>query len=150
MRKFEIVKDEFRKTNGEIKLPVRSDPGSAAYDFFSPVKVVIKPGHMVVIPLDIKAQMEKDEVLLLFVRSSIGIKRNLMLSNQVGVIDSTYYNNETNDGCLMCALYNYGNKKQIVEVGDRVIQGMFVKYLITEDDKPTNAKRTGGIGSSGK
>ena len=34
--------------------------------------------------------------------------------------------------------------------GERVIQGVFVKYLITNNDKPLSDKRIGGVGSSGK
>jgi dUTPase len=30
------------------------------------------------------------------------------------------------------------------------MQGVFVKYLTTENDQPLNAQRQGGIGSSGK
>ena len=94
--------------------------------------------------------MEQDEVLLLYIRSSIGIKRKLILSNGTGVIDATFYNNPDNEGNIACALYNYGNEPQTINAGERVMQGVFVKYLTTEDDKPLNKTRTGGIGSSGK
>ena len=94
--------------------------------------------------------MEEDEVLFLFVRSSIGIKKSIMLSNIVGVIDSTYYNNPDNEGNIICSLYNYGDQQQVIKAGERVVQGVFVKYLsATENDIVLNATRTGGIGSSG-
>ena len=131
-------------------IPTRSDAGSAGYDFYSPEDVTIEPQKAVVIKTNIKAQMEKDEVLLLFVRSSIGIKRHLSLSNGTGVIDSTYYNNPDNEGNIMIALYNYGTEAQSIKKGERFCQGVFTKFLITDDDKPLNAERTGGIGSSGK
>lgn len=150
MRKFEEVLEPFKMTNNfEIKLPTRSDEGSAGYDFYSPIKVNIEPGQYISFPLDVKVSMEKDEVLLLYVRSSIGIKKHLVLCNGTGVIDSTYYNNKNNDGNILCALYNYGNEKQTIEIGDRIMQGVFVKYLTTDNDQPLNKERNGGIGSTG-
>lgn len=145
MRKFEKVSYDNSGT-----LPTRNDKGSAGYDFYTPVQLVIEPGQMVKFKTHIKAQMEQDEVLMLYVRSSIGIKKNLMLANTTGVIDSTYYNNPDNEGNIIGALYNYGTETQVIEAGERVMQGMFIKYLTTVNDIPLNTVRTGGIGSSGK
>lgn len=145
MRKFEKVSYDNSGT-----LPTRNDKGSAGYDFYTPVRLIIEPGQMVKFKTHIKAQMEQDEVLMLYVRSSIGIKKNLMLANTTGVIDSTYYNNPDNEGNIIGALYNYGTETQVIEAGERVMQGMFIKYLTTVNDIPLNTTRTGGIGSSGK
>lgn len=145
MRKFEKV-----SFNNNGILPTRADSGSAGYDFYSTERVEIKPNQMVKIHTYIKASMGLDEVLMLYVRSSIGIKRNLMLCNGTGVIDSTYYNNPDNEGDIICALYNYGTETQVIEAGERMVQGVFLKYLTVENDKPINKSRCGGIGSSGK
>lgn len=145
MRKFEKVS---YCNNGII--PTRNDKGSAGYDFYTPTQLVIEPKQMIKFQTNIKASMEQDEVLMLYVRSSIGIKKNLMLPNGTGVIDSTYYNNPDNEGNIIGALFNYGNETQIIEAGERVMQGVFMKYFVTDDDKPLNEERIGGIGSSGK
>lgn len=145
MRKFEKV-----SYSDKGILPTRNDKGSAGYDFYTPTQLVIEPKQMVKFQIDIKASMEQDEVLMLYVRSSIGIKRNLMLANGTGVIDSTYYNNPDNEGNIIGALFNYGNETQIIEAGDRIMQGVFIKYLTIDDDKPLSNTRIGGIGSSGK
>lgn len=47
-------------------------------------------------PTGIKSYFDKEEVLLLVVRSSMGFKYNIRLCNQVGVIDADYYNNKEN------------------------------------------------------
>jgi len=145
MRKFEKVTYD---DSGII--PTRSDNGSAGYDFYTPQDIVIKPGEAVLFKTNIKAQMLPDEVLLLYIRSSVGIKKHIVLSNGTGVIDSTYYGNPDNEGNIMCALYNYGTEEQVITAGDRVMQGVFVKYLTTDNDIVINKQRTGGIGSSGK
>lgn len=150
MRIFEIVNDKFRKTNSEIKLPTRADKGSAGYDFYSPVDFEIKPNETVIIPTDIKAKMLTNEVLLLFVRSSIGIKKHIVLSNGTGIIDSTYYSNSGNDGNICGAFTNLGTETQYFKAGDRIMQGVFLEYLTTVDDVPLNDERNGGIGSSGR
>ena len=41
-------------------------------------------------------------------------------------------------------------KKIHIEKGSRVVQGVFVKYYTTVDDKPARKSRTGLFGSTGK
>ena len=78
--------------------------------------------------------MENDEVLLILVRGSQGFKYNVRLINQVGVVDKDYYNNSGNEGHIWIGLKNEGEKDYIVNKGDRIAQGIFMKYLLTQDD----------------
>ena len=135
---------------GDVILPTRADRGSAGYDFYLCEDITLNPGQTILVPTNIKAQLDEDKVLLLYIRSSIGIKKKIILSNNTGVIDSTYYNNEDNEGNICCALYNYGTEVQVLRKGDRIMQGVIVQYHIIENDHPLSNKRTGGIGSSGK
>ena len=144
MRKFE------KCTNYEnATLPTRADPGSAGYDFYNLEPFALLPGETAVIKTGVKACMEKDEVLLLYIRSSIGIKRHCVLANGTGVIDSTYYNNPDNEGNICLAITNIGRTVQTFNAGERLMQGVFVKYLTVDADKPLSETRKGGIGSSG-
>ena len=148
MNKFEVVRDEYRAfPHIEIKLPTRATKFSAGYDICTPSRIVIPSGESAKIATDIKARVKEDEVLLLFVRSSVGIKKNVVLMNGTGVIDADYYSNPDNDGNIMLALYNYGEETAIFNAGDRICQGIFVKYDIVEDDNVA-AERVGGIGST--
>lgn len=150
MNKFEIVRDEYRVfPQAEIKLPVRGTKFSAGYDICTPSKLVIPSGESIKIASDIKARVSEDEVLLLFVRSSVGIKKNVVLMNGTGVIDADYYSNPDNDGNIILALYNYGKETAIFQAGDKICQGVFVKYDTVEDDNVA-ATRIGGIGSTNK
>ena len=148
MRGFEIVKEEMRKTKGEITLPTRGSKVSAGYDFYSPVDIILKPNEKTCVWSDVKAYMQEGEVLLLFVRSSIGIKKGLALSNGTGVIDADYYSNSNNDGNIGIALYNYSDKAVEIKKGERICQGVFVPFL-EADNGNTDKKRIGGIGSTG-
>lgn len=146
MRGFERVKNASKG----VKLPTRSDSRSAGYDFYSNDAVVIEPNKSFIFDTKVKAYMCEDEYLAIHVRSSIGIKKHLQLMNTTGIIDSSYYGNESNDGTILIALYNYGSEPVKIEKGERIAQGIFSSYYITDDDKPLSDIRTGGVGSSGK
>lgn len=92
--------------------------------------------------------MESDEMLQLYVRSSLGFKYNIRLTNQVGIIDSDYYNNKDNEGHIWYSIQNHGDKEITFKKGDRTIQGIFTKYLLTSDDKLNNNERISGFGST--
>lgn len=97
----------------------------------------------------IKASMEEDEVLELYNRSSNPKKVGLILSNGVGVVDSDYYSNKDNDGEIMFAFYNFFPFYVTLNVGDRIGQGVFKKYLRpTEGLRVKEVEREGGFGST--
>lgn len=145
MRKFEKV-----SYNDSGVIPTRADDRSAGYDVYSPIAFSIKPNEIVKIETNIKCQLEEYDVLMIYPRSSIGIKKNIMLANTTGVIDSSYYNNESNEGNIIIALYNYGDKIQHFDVGDRIAQAVIQPFLTVDNDIIIGDKRIGGIGSSGK
>lgn len=150
IRGFQEVSKEFKKHEEAVHLPTRGSKHSAGYDFYSPKRIVVPPfGKSGIISTDVKAYMQEGEVLILHVRSSIGIKRGLTLSNCTSVIDKDFYNNPENDGNICFVLQNNTDKKQVIEKGERVMQGIFMPFLIADDDEAA-AERLGGIGSSGK
>ena len=143
MRKFEKV--SYRE---DAIIPVRSTANSAGYDLISPDDFEIPAGEKQLIWIGIKAKMEKDEVLMLFPRSSMG-RLGVRFGNTVGIVDSDYYTNPGNEGEIALDFVNDGNLPWKVSRGDKIGQGIFTKYLVTDDDNVT-AERTGGFGSTGK
>lgn len=131
-------------------LPQRGTTKSAGYDFFAYEDGIVMPGGKKWFRTGIKAYMQEDEVLLCVPRSSLGFKHGIRLSNGTGVIDSDYYNNETNEGEIQVSLHNTSDKEFVIKKGDKIFQAIFVNYLTVDDDKPQSEKRTGGIGSTGK
>jgi len=131
-----------------IKMPTRSTAGSAGYDFKAPFSFTLEPGSTVTIPTGIRCKMEPGWVLMLFPRSGLGFKYRMMLSNSVGIIDSDYYGSD-NEGHIMAKVYNGGKEPFCVSAGDGFMQGVFVKFGITEDDS-ADGVRNGGFGSTGK
>lgn len=98
----------------------------------------------------VRADMEDDEVLEIFTRSSNPKKLGLVLANSVGIIDSDYYSNPDNDGEIMFAFYNFKPWDVTIHAGDRIGQGIFKKFLRpTTGLRVKDETRTGGFGSTG-
>ena len=110
------------------------------------VQKSIKP---VLVPTGVKSYMQEDEVLIIANRSSNPLKRGLAIPNGIGVVDADYYNNEGNEGELFIQLINFFPKDFHIKKGDRLAQGIFIKYLTTDDDEGGLTERSGGFGSSG-
>lgn len=133
-----------------IKLPRRATAGSAGYDFFAPVDIILNPGETIKIPTGIRVWMEPEWVLKCYPRSGLGFKFRLQLNNTVGIIDSDYYNSD-NEGHIFAKLTNDSNEEKTVQIkaGEGFMQGIFVEYGITVDDSVTDV-RNGGFGSTTK
>lgn len=144
MRKFEVIQSYLDK---DIKIPERATKYSAGYDLASAEDITINPGEIKLVPTGLKADMPEDEALFVYPRSSLGIKRRLTMSNNVGVVDKDYYNNAENEGHIMIPIYNFGTEVQMIKKGERIAQGIFQKYGITDNDSAKNLRK-GGFGSS--
>lgn len=150
-RGFEVLSKK-RVHTSEITLPVRSTEHSAGYDFFIPYEyegISIEPGEKLNIWTDVKAYMNSGEVLMVYLRSSLGVKHQLSLANGTGIIDGDYYDNENNEGNIGLCIRNCNNKRYILKGGERIAQGVFIPFMKADDDNTTNTRK-GGYGSSGK
>lgn len=160
MRKFAVA-NGFE--NKGVVLPERSTKYSAGYDFravedtiissiwqlafkhFTNVltggteKVSIAPTK---VHTGVKAYMEDDEYLKVVSRSS-NSKLGLIMPHSVGIIDKDFEQE------IMCVFWNFGFIPRVIQKGDRVAQGIFTKFLLTDDDNATSV-RSGGWGSSGR
>ena len=136
----------FLKVNEELdtKLPERQTKSSAGYDFYVIEDVTIPPHEMVMLPTNVKAYMQDDEVLMLYARSSLAIKRGLTLQNTTGIIDSDFFPLE-----IKIALKNNTDQPVTLLKNERRAQGIFMKYLVSDNGNLNNT-RDGGIGSTKK
>lgn len=178
IRGFESISEEQKENNSITMLPLRGTATSGGYDFYAPFDLEIKPQEKVFFWTDVKAKMNPNEVLLLDIRSSMGVKHDLMLSNTIPVIDSDYYNNDSNEGNIGISLRNLksdimlkgfktivlksGEKIEIptikdlklkntvfIKKGERICQGLFIEYKESSNCN-TDIERVGGIGSTNK
>ena len=133
---------------GDIKIPRRATRGSAGYDFFLPHDLILYPGDSKKIPTGIRVHMPSNQFLLITPRSGLGFKYRLQLDNTVGVIDSDYVNSE-NEGHIWIKVTNDSKTNKVVGLckGDAFAQGIFLDYILTDDDM-CDGIRDGGLGST--
>ena len=149
MRDFEKISfEQFKKDIADdrslydsYELPTRSSNSTAGYDIYLLDDLVINPKEIKKIPTGVKSFFEPDEVLLIIVRSSTGFKYNIRLCNQVGVIDSDYYNNQDNEGHIWIKIQNESDNTVTIKKGEAIVQGIFMKYLTTDSDRNINIER---------
>ena len=150
VRGFEVAKGF---ENQGINLPIRKTKCSAGYDVEAAEDTVIpsfKPGMKpTLVKTGIKAYFPEDEYLMLANKSSNPGKRGLILANSIGVVDADYYGNESNDGHIMYAYYNFFDHDVEIKKGDSIGQAIFQKYLIVDNDN-AEGERVGGFGSTSK
>jgi len=153
-RGFEIVDEKFIKVPDiETELPLHGSQNSAGYDIRSKEEVELYPGEKHKFNTDIKAYMLSNEFLAIVVRSSIGMVKGLRITNQFGVIDSDYYDNEDTGGNISVELQNTTQFPVKINIGDRIAQGIFMNWLKADEgtfEKKEKYKRTGGIGHTGE
>lgn len=135
-----------------IQLPERGTRNSAGYDIKTPIGFMLDPNERKVIPTGIKVVFNEDEMdtwhLQMYVRSSVGIKKGVVLMNGTGIIDADYQFAE-NDGDMLLALWNTTDQVVSFDRGERICQCVFAIHGRTSDDAAVG-ERTGGVGSTGR
>ena len=99
------------------------------------------------VPTGIKCQLDEGYYLELSVRSSCPLKHWLVLANGVGIIDSDYYNNPSNEGHIYFQIINLSPFDIELKKGEAIGQGIIKKYETVEGDC-ASAVRNGGFGST--
>lgn len=138
------------KIGKEIPLPYYATQGAAALDLHACIDepLTIPPGGQAVVPTGLAVAIPTGYVGILAVRSSMGIRNGVTLSNGIGVIDSDYR------GPLGAGLHNLSQTPYTVQPGDRVAQLMVVPVAAPEievvDALPETVRGAGGLGSTGR
>lgn len=139
---------DIRKKYKEINLPKRSTRFSAGHDICTPFDVKLYPGEKLMIPTGIRCEMSEEYVMLIFPRSSLGIKKGMTISNTVPVVDADYFFAD-NEGHIFISIKNNGNDVLELRSGEKIVQAVFVPFGVADEEEITT-ERTGGIGSTGK
>lgn len=130
----------------DIQLPTRSTKSSAGYDFRLPYNFDGLSSCCLLVT-GIKCELDNDKVLMLYPRSSLGVKKGFRLTNTTGVVDADYYNNENNEGHIM---FDFVASDYVgFHKGDKYMQGIIMQYFKVDEDD-TNETRSGGFGSTNK
>lgn len=127
-------------------LPEYKTEGSACFDFQASISHTYKKDELYVMGTGVRCEIPKGWCLLVFARSSLGIKK-LIIPNSVGVIDSDYR------GEIKVPLMYFGDEEITIHVGQRIAQGMLVKVnkanLVKKERLSDTVRGIGGFGSTG-
>ena len=139
---------EIKRVYENISIPVRATKYSAGYDIKSPFKIILLPNESITIPTGLRCEMFEGYVMMIYPRSSFGIKKGGVLLNTTGVIDRDYASAK-NEGHIFVAIKNTSNEVMYIDENEEIVQAVFMKYGIADEEEVTT-ERTGGIGSTGK
>ena len=109
----------------------------------------VMPKETKVFGTGVKVSIPLEHVMLIFPRSSSGIKLHCMLSNTTGVIDSGYRDE------IRMAVTNFGNETVCLQDGQRLAQFMIIPRpkieleIVPDNEEFRQGDRLGGIGSTG-
>ncbi|MDE2173444.1 MAG: dUTP diphosphatase [Patescibacteria group bacterium] len=138
---------KIKRFDKDLPLPERKTDGAAAFDLAAREAVTIQPGAVGYVPLNVAIETPPDHFLLIAARSSTH-KKGIMMANGIGIIDPDYSGNEDE---IKAAYYNFSAVPVVIEKGERVAQGMFIKISHPEwdetDDMPNRTR--GGFGTTG-
>ncbi len=130
-----------------LPLPEYKSKGAAALDLYSRKEMVIKPGEVQLIPLNIAIELPKGFFVLLVNRSST-YKLGITCVNGVGIGDYDYRGD--NDEYQFPAL-NYTNKDITIEKGTRCCQLLVlpIEMVKLKQVKALKNSDRGGFGTTG-
>ena len=134
----------YRMDNYKEKL----NPETIQWSDIEELQLSIAPADRVLVPTGLVFDIPEGYSVRLHPRSSISLKRGLVMPNGEGIIDSDYYH-ET-----FVMLYNSSSDEVRIKHGERIAQGELIKTLdysleecIIVPEQKTN--RVGGFGSTG-
>lgn len=125
--------------------PIHKTTGSAGADLVCAKTITIQPNETALVSTGayVPSGLSSRICLLLMIRSSIALKKRLILSNGVGLIDSDYSDE------IKAMFTNLNTEPVTLEKGERIAQLVPMRYV--DGVFPVdNIERTGGFGSSGK
>ena len=141
------MKIKIKRLDKDLPLPRYETAGSVGFDFVCRETVAIKPHSLGLVPANVIVQTPPGYMLMVTLRSSTPRKRGLLIPHGVGVIDQDYCGEGDE---IKIQVYNFSSDPVIVERGDRIAQGMFVRVDTaqwSEVDRIESETR-GGFGST--
>lgn len=162
------MKVRFKKLSENAVAPNKAHPTDAGFDLTATSRVVDNFGN-IVYGTGISVEIPENHVGLIFPRSSV-CKKELFLTNSVGVIDSGYrgeimvkfkgalisWENYDEDGDyeILVGGFHDAQTCSTYEVGERIAQLIItpipeIEFIETDELSDTD-RGTGGYGSTGK
>ena len=118
------MKLKAKRFDKSLPLPSYEDL-AAGFDFYCRETVVINPKETAAIPANLALEIPEGFFLLVSPRSSTWSRYGLIMPHSNGIIDPFY---RGIDHEIMLQFYNLSDKPVTVQKGDRIAQGLLIKY----------------------
>lgn len=144
------MKLKVKKVRDNAILPTRGSEKAAGIDLYACIDepVFISDGESKLIPTGIACEFPKGYFGGIVPRSSVGIRRGLMLSNNFGICDEDYR------GEIMMSFTKVGGGLSEIKPGERLAQMVLLPYVLFDIEETNTLSETkrgeSGIGSTGK
>ncbi len=141
------MKVKIKRLDKSLPLPRYETAGSVGFDFVCRETVAIKPHSLELVPANVIVETPPGYMLMVTLRSSTPRKRGLLIPHGVGVIDQDYCGEGDE---IKIQVYNFTADPVIVERGDRIAQGIFVRVDAAEwsEVDQIESETRGGFGST--
>ena len=147
-----------KKLFKDAELPLIATDGSAGADLRAYLydeevnkkvtKIIVQPNQEVKIHTGLCFQLPRGTAMLLLPRSSMGIKKKLVLQNTIGLLDCDY------TGECLIFLKNIGDTPVEIIQGERLVQALIVPYAkanyVEAEELNKTERGIMGFGSTGK
>ena len=141
------MKIKIKRIDKGLPLPKYETSGSVGFDFLAREDTLVKAKSIALIPGNVIVETPVGYMLKIALRSSTPKRKGLLSPHGVGVIDQDYCGNEDE---IKIQVYNFTNQDVLVEKGEKIAQGVFVKIdkFEWEEVDEMNKKTRGGFGST--
>jgi dUTP pyrophosphatase len=139
---------KIRRLDSTVALPAYGTDESAGFDLAAAHDIVIAPRQIVLVRTGLVIEVPTGHFLGIFARSSTPLKRGLIVSNGVGVIDPDC---SGPDDEVMIQVLNVTDAAVEVRRGDRLAQGIILPAPRVTWNEVTEIRTAtrGGFGATG-
>lgn len=139
---------KIKRVDQTLPLPQYESEGAVAFDFIARVGTIVPPRGIALIPTNVIVCTPPGYMLVIASRSSLPLKKGLIIPNGIGVLDQDFCGPEDES---KVQVYNLTDAPVEVSRGERIAQGIFVKIEKAQWQEvlKLEAKSRGGFGTTG-
>jgi dUTP pyrophosphatase len=139
---------KIRRLDSTVSLPSYGTSEAAGFDLAATHDLVVAPRQIALVRTGLVIEVPSGYFLAIFARSSTPLKRGLIVSNGVGVIDPDY---SGPDDEVMIQVMNVTDLDVQISRGDRLAQGIVLPAprVTWEEVSEIRESTRGGFGATG-
>ncbi len=137
-----------KRIDKSLPLPLYETVGSVGFDIIAREDTLIEAGSISMIPSNLIIEVPEKYMLIVASRSSTPGKKGLTPPHGFGIIDHDYCGP---DDEIKVLVHNFSGKEVLIERGEKIAQGVFVRIDKFSWDEVDDIKKKsrGGFGSTG-